>query len=160
MDTNQFIRHYTRLILKESSDDWEDKSNVGGKTLGASDAEARAKSDPKGLLSDLDIDAEGEKLKPSEILQKAIDSDVLAEVFESPTVIGAGIIVNLVANDEAWPVTAVGQRGSNGWRYLKAILDASATLGIIDITPGAKLYYRRQIKENEKKCRIIVSARA
>jgi len=159
MNTNQFIRHYTRLILKESSD-WEDKSNVGGKTLGAADAEARAKSDPSGLLKDLGIDADGEKLKPSEILEKAIDSDVLSDVFETPDVEDEGIIINLVINDEAWPTTAVGQRGSNGWRYLKAILDASATKKIIDISSSARLYYRRQINENEKKCRIIVSARA
>ena len=159
MNTNQFIRHYTRLILKESSG-WENKPNVGGKTLGAAEAEARAKSDPRGLLNDLNIDTDGEKLKPSEILEKAIDSDVLSDDFEEPTEADDGIIIDLVINDEAWPATAVGQRGSNGWRYLKAILDASSTIRIINIPPSAKLYYRRQINENEKKCRIIVSARA
>jgi len=159
MDTNQFIRHYTRLILAEAPSSWETRSNSGGKTLGASEAEGRARGDPGGLLRDLGVSAGGGKLKPSEILRRAIASNVLSDVFKAPRTDGSNIAVDLVIIDEAWPRTPVGQMGSNAWRYLRAILDASAIAGIIDLAPGARLSYQRQVNEGEKACRIIISAR-
>jgi len=159
MDTNQFIRHYTRLILAEASSGWETRYNSGGKTLGASEAEGRAKRDPGGLLRDLGVSAGGGKLKPSQILKQAIESDVLSDVFETPRTSGGDIVVDLVIIDDAWPKTPVGGMGSNAWRYLRAILDASEMKGIIDLTSGARLSYQRQVNEGEKACRIIISAR-
>ena len=157
MNTEHFIRKFTRKILTEAADEWERKDNRGRMQLGAKAAEGRAKADPANLLRDLEV--KPEKVEASEILKQAINSNVLNEVFEEPIVQNGRIVVNVIVQDEENFNTAVGRKGSNGWRYLKAILDAAASVNILpDEYKNIKFSFDRYIKEASKECKIEISA--
>lgn len=136
MNTDTFIRHYTRKILAEA----RVRKRLGGISRGAREALGLADSKPAALLQRIGIPLSGE-FTVDEILRMALKNDILSQAFSSDVLMTENSIEVYVnsfddsgqGEEKLPPAMRASIVPAQAPRYLKALLNACINVGILKL---------------------------
>lgn len=126
MDTLTFIRHQTRLILKEEEEAARKVNRIGSTSAGSEQALGLATSNPAELLKRLNVGGykKGSGSRSKEVknfIEKVMRSSLeMGMAFEFPKLEGDGIIIPLRTIEDKLPAI----KHTQAPRYIKASLIA------------------------------------
>jgi len=152
MNTDTFIRHYTRKILTEA----RERKRLGGISRGAREALGLADTDPKKLLTRLGFPSGGEKMTLESVIKKFTENETVALAFENPRALSSGVVTVYIrvlrdeSADEGEGLSASDRVAISPYqapRYVKATVNAAAKAGVLDINPDRVEY--RVFKEDD-----------
>jgi len=149
MDTNAFIRHYTKKILLES----RTKKPLGGISKASREVLGLADTNPKELLRRLGISST-EKVNIEKILNSFVSNDDVSSAFENVNAYPAGVyeVYIKIFNVDKENIS-LSQKAAvsphQAWRYVKAAINAASKVGVIDINPD-KISYQIFEEDEEK----------
>lgn len=163
MNTNTFIRHYTRKILSEA----RVRKRLGGISRDAREALGLADTNPKQLLTRLGFSFD-KKLDFKSVIENFAKNEVVSAAYSDPSFPSdkiAEIYIKVLDVDESSDDDAANLTSSQRWaispyqapRYVKATLSAAVKAGILDL--DLKKVEYQTWEENEEKflVRVIVS---
>ena len=160
MNTDTFIRHYTRKILAEA----RVRKRLGGISRGAREALGLADTNPAELLKRLGFPTDGGKMTLKEVIENFADNRTVALAFEDPTALSnKAVEIYIRVLDSESEEDEGGKRSSTNLspidraaispyqapRYVKATINAAAKLEILDIDPS-KVDYQVFEEDGEK----------
>jgi len=162
MNTDTFIRHYTRKILAEA----RVRKRLGGISRGAREALGLADTNPAELLKRLGFPTDGGKMTLKEVIENFADNRTVALAFEDPTALSnkaVEIYIRVLDSESEEDEDEDGKRSSTNLspidraaispyqapRYVKATINAAAKLKILDIDPS-KVDYQVFEEDGEK----------
>lgn len=160
MNTDTFIRHYTRKILAEA----RVRKRLGGISRGAREALGLADTNPAELLKRLGFPSGSRKMTLKEVIENFADNRTVALAFEDPTALSnKAVEIYIRVLDSERDEDEDGKRSSTNLspidraaispyqapRYVKATINAAAKLEILDIDPS-KVDYQVFEEDGEK----------
>ena len=160
MNTDTFIRHYTRKILAEA----RVRKRLGGISRGAREALGLADTNPAELLKRLGFPSGSGKMTLKEVIENFADNRTVALAFEDPTALSnKAVEIYIRVLDSESEEDEGGKRSSTNLspidraaispyqapRYVKATINAAAKLEILDIDPS-KVDYQVFEEDGEK----------
>ena len=162
MNTNTFIRHYTRKILSEA----RVRKRLGGISREAREALGLADTNPKELLTRLGFSLD-RKLDFKSIIKNFAKNEVVSAAYSDPSFPNnntAEIYIKVLEADESDDDDSANLTSAQRWaispyqapRYVKATLSAAVNAGILDLDLKRVVY---QTWEEEEKFFVRVAVR-
>lgn len=156
MNTNTFIRHYTRKILSED----RVRKRLGGISREAREALGLADTNPKELLTRLGFSLD-KKLDFKSIIENFAKNEVVSAAYSDPSFPNdktAEIYIKVLEADESDDDDSANLTSAQRWaispyqapRYVKATLSAAVKAGILDLVLKRVAYETWEEEEEEK----------